>query len=140
MHYCDRGRVPTSDTRLCHFPNQLHSSVPLMDHTAICTKVHCKNIIPESDININGQKYRKCQSCRTKDNIATAARRKRQREEVAEPPQHAAPSAPSSNGHDLVAAELQVTSRPWENDSSEEEQSDIVSFTRNKYISCTHLA
>ena len=58
------------------------------------SKPSCKNLVSDEDRNIHGEKYKKCQSCRAKDNANTAAQRKRKHEEPVEPVPQAAPAAP----------------------------------------------
>jgi hypothetical protein len=107
-----------------------------------CTKAHCKNIIPDDDRNAKGEPYRKCQYCRAKDTAATALRRKRQREELGEPPQRVAPHHRDAQEQVLPVAEdndLRLQQLFGSSDSSLEEPSNPVSSTGNMTSTDIHL-
>jgi len=84
-----------------------------------CSKPSCKNLISDEGRNIHGEKYKKCQSCRAKDNVNTAARRKRKREEPIEPVPRAAPAAPQySSGSGLDGSGLDMSGPATTEDDS----------------------
>ena len=108
----------------------LHTILALMvDSTLdICSKPSCKNIVPNEDRNIHGEKYKKCNSCRTKDSANTAARRKRKREEATEPAPRAAPAQRGLDNQEGNAAATEASAQAQADDTSDDEKSNNVSI------------
>ena len=104
----------------------------------LCTKPSCKNTIPDDDINIRGDKYKKCKSCRDRDATNTAARRKRKREEATEPTPQQAPSVHQNGSYQQASTSRpgQISKDTSESDASmesfDEDKTDNVSFNQPK--------